>query len=74
MVDLHAKLKPSQMEDPLVECLFLENSMISFHVEITIEISCNSKDPWFAYLENKRAKKPNILESALMGKVDLVGR
>ena len=45
MVDLHEKLKPSHMEDLLIKCLFLENSRTVLLMEITLEISCNAKDP-----------------------------
>ena len=44
-----------------------------FSYGIIHSISPNAKDPWCAYLENRWEKKPNILESALMGKVNLLG-
>ena len=74
MSDLHEKLKPSHMEDLLMEFLLLENCRSSFLMEIRLVISCNAKDPWFSYLEKQRAKKPNMLESTLMGKVNLLGK
>ena len=44
-------------------------------MDITLEIYYHAKDPQSTYLENNRAKKPDImLEIALMAKVSLIGR
>ena len=62
MVKLNAKSRPSHMEDLLITCLLLENSKTTFLMEITLEISCNAKDPPFSYLKNMRPKKLDMLQ------------
>ena len=62
------------MEDLLIVCPLSKNSRISFLMEITLEVSCNAKDPWFFYLNDRRAKKLDTLKSALMVKINFLDR